>query len=40
MMAGGVVRLSFMTGLGAGIVGLVVVVISVLVVGLALRSQP
>jgi len=38
LMAGGVVLLSFLTGLGAGIVGLIVVVISVMVVGLALRS--
>jgi hypothetical protein len=34
------VHLSFITGLGVAIVGLIVVVISVLVVGLALRSQP
>ena len=40
MMAAGVVLLSFMTGLGAAIVGLIVVLISVMVVGLALRSQP
>jgi len=39
-MAAGVVLLSFMTGLGAAIVGLIVVLISVMVVGLALRSQP
>ena len=39
-MAGGMVHLSFITGLGVAIVGLIVVVISVLVVGLALRSQP
>jgi len=38
-MAGGLVHLSFITGLGVAIVGLVVVVLSVLVVGLALRSQ-
>jgi hypothetical protein len=31
--------LSFITGLGVAIVGLIVVVLSVLVVGLALRSQ-
>jgi hypothetical protein len=37
-MMGGVVQLSFVTGLGVAIVGLTVVVISVLVVGLALRS--
>jgi len=30
---------SFITGLGVAIVGLIVVVLSVLVVGLALRSQ-
>lgn len=33
------IHLSFLTGLGVAIVGLVVVVVSVLVVGLALRSQ-
>jgi hypothetical protein len=33
------IHLSFVTGLGVAIVGLVVVVVSVLVVGLALRSQ-
>lgn len=33
------IHLSFVTGLGVAIVGLIVVVISVLVVGLALRSQ-
>ena len=38
-MAGGVVQLAFVTGLGVAIAGLIVVVISVLVVGLALRSQ-
>jgi hypothetical protein len=38
-MAGGLVHLSFITGLGVAIVGLVVVVLSVLAVGLALRSQ-
>src|SRR6185437_8144580 len=32
------IHLSFVTGLGAAIVGLIVVVISVVVVGLALRS--
>ena len=31
-------HLSFVTGLGAAIIGLIVVVISVVVVGLALRS--
>jgi hypothetical protein len=39
MMAGTVVHLAFVTGLGVAIVGLIVVVISVLAVGLALRSQ-
>jgi hypothetical protein len=33
------IHLSFVTGLGVAIVGLIVVVVSVLVVGLALRSQ-
>ena len=39
MIAGAVVHLTFLTDLGVAIVGLIVVVISVLVVGLALRSQ-
>ena len=38
-MAGAVAHLAFLTDLGVAIVGLIVVVISVLVVGLALRSQ-
>jgi hypothetical protein len=32
--------LSFLTGLGVGIFGLIVVIISVVVVGLAMRPQP
>jgi hypothetical protein len=39
-MVGGLVLLSFMTGLGVAIVGLIVVVIGVTVVGLALHYQP
>jgi hypothetical protein len=40
MMDGGLVLLSFLTGLGAAIIGLIVVVISVTVVALTLRYQP
>jgi hypothetical protein len=40
MVAEGLVLLSFLTGLGAAIVGLIVVVISVTVVAVALRYQP
>ena len=39
MMNGGVVLLSFITGLGVAMVGLIVVVISVLMVGLAILSD-
>jgi hypothetical protein len=34
------ILLSFMTGLGVGVFGLIVVIISVVVVGLAMRPQP
>jgi hypothetical protein len=40
MMVGGLILLSFLTGLGVGIVGLIVVLISVTVVTLALVYQP
>jgi len=40
MMVGGVILLSFLTGLGVAIFGLIVVIISVVVVGLAMRPQP
>jgi hypothetical protein len=40
MPVAGVVLLSFLTGLGVGIFGLIVVIISVVVVGLAMRPQP
>lgn len=39
-MSSTIVLLSFLTGLGAGIVGLIVVPISVIVVTLALVYQP
>lgn len=39
-MTGSLVLLSFLTGLGAAIVGLVVVVIGATAVGLAVRYQP
>ncbi len=39
-MVGGLILLSFLTGLGVGIVGLIVVLISVTVVTLALVYQP
>ncbi len=39
-MTGSLALLSFVTGLGAAIVGLVVVVIGATVVGLAVRYQP
>ena len=40
MMIGGGVLLSFLTGLGVGVFGLIVVLIAVVVVGLAMRPQP
>jgi hypothetical protein len=40
MPVAGLILLSFLTGLGVGIFGLIVVIISIVVVGLAMRPQP